>query len=88
VSEENNSAQNIVDDIYGRMAAIDFVVKRLLASHAEMFPNGVAARMIDSADDVVASLDAIDGISPGQLVAMKHQLQMMLRDGQWLPRDQ
>src|SRR5215210_980974 len=43
-------------DLYGRVIALEAIVTRLLASHAQMHPNGVAARMLADIDGVVASV--------------------------------
>src|SRR5215207_4845512 len=43
-------------DLYGRVIALEAIVTRLLASHAQMHPNGVAARMLADIEGVVASV--------------------------------
>jgi hypothetical protein len=40
-------------DLYGRVIALEAIVIRLLASHAQMHPRGVAARMLADIDGVV-----------------------------------
>ena len=40
-------------DLYGRVIALEAIVTRLLASHAQMHPRGVAARMLADIDGVV-----------------------------------
>ena len=40
-------------DLYGRVIALEALVTRLLASHAQMHPRGVAARMLADIDGVV-----------------------------------
>jgi len=40
-------------DLYGRVIALEAIVTRLLASHAQMLPRGVAARMLADIDGVV-----------------------------------
>jgi hypothetical protein len=83
----DEAAQRLIDDIYGRMAAIDYVVKRLLASHAEMFPEGIGQRLLDEEEKVLASL-AEAQISDSQLQAMRDHLRMMFRDARRLPQEQ
>jgi hypothetical protein len=53
----------VLADVMGRILALQFVVTRLLASHAEMFPDGVASRMMQDIDAVVNSVD--NTMSPG-----------------------
>jgi hypothetical protein len=43
-------------DLYGRVIALEAIVTRLLASHAQMHPNGVAARMLADIDGVVENV--------------------------------
>ncbi len=40
-------------DLYGRVIALEAIVTRLLASHAQMHPHGVAARMLADIEGVV-----------------------------------
>jgi hypothetical protein len=43
-------------DLYGRVIALEALVTRLLASHAQMYPRGVAARMLADIDGVVENV--------------------------------
>ena len=43
-------------DLYGRVIALEAIVTRLLASHAQMHPNGVAARMLADIEGVVENV--------------------------------
>ncbi len=43
-------------DLYGRVIALEALVTRLLASHAQMHPRGVAARMLADIDGVVENV--------------------------------
>ena len=43
-------------DPYGRVIALEALVTRLLASHAQMYPRGVAARMLADIDGVVENV--------------------------------
>jgi hypothetical protein len=45
-----------VSDLYGRVIALEALVTRLLASHAQMHPKGVAARMLADIDGVVENV--------------------------------
>ena len=53
----NSMADEIQDDpasdLYGRVIALEAIVTRLLASYAQMHPNGVAARMLADIEGVV-----------------------------------
>jgi hypothetical protein len=42
-----------VADLYGRVLVMEALLTRLLASHAKMHPRGVAARMIEDIDGMV-----------------------------------
>jgi hypothetical protein len=79
VNTTENSNSDVLDDIYGRLAALDFVVKRLLASHARRNPDGVAARMISNETELLRSLDDAD-IGQEQRAVMKRHIATMLRN--------
>jgi hypothetical protein len=78
--------QQTLDYLFGTLAAIDFVVKRLLASHAQMFPEGISQRLLDNEDEVLDSLDRPD-LPEAHRVVMKHHLKMMFRDARVLSGD-
>ncbi len=44
------------DEVFGQIAALAFIVKRLVAEQAKRFPDGVARQMIDQRDLVVQSI--------------------------------
>ena len=75
--------RNELDELFGRLAAIDFVVKRLLTRHAEIFPDGVVNRMLNNEEAVLRSLDCAD-IGKGQRAAMQEHLAMMFRNSRAL----
>lgn len=56
MSETAEDLAGLVFDLTGRVMALEALVNRLLASHAQMHPTGVAARMIEDVDGVVASV--------------------------------
>lgn len=68
-----------VDGIYGHVGAIDFLLKRLLASHAEIYPTGVAARMLEEEEEVLSSIDQVK-ISEFQMIVMKEHIRVVFRD--------
>lgn len=54
---EPDPAALVLADVMGRILALQSLVTRLFASHAEMFPTGVASRMLSQIDAVVESMD-------------------------------
>ncbi len=72
-----------LDELFGRLAAIDFVVKRLLTSHAQLFPDGVASRMLNNEEAVLRSLDCAD-MGEGQRAAMQEHLALLFRSARAL----
>lgn len=56
-------SEQVMADLTGRIVALQVLVTRLFASHADMFPEGVASRMLSEVDAVVDSLDRT--MSPG-----------------------
>ena len=56
-------------DLYGRVIALEALVTRLLASHAQMYPRGVAARMLADIDGVVENVKCSSLNLIGQLAS-------------------
>lgn len=59
----DNPEDNPAVDLYGRALALEAIVTRLVASHAQMHPNGVAARMLADIEGVVDTVK--DGLPEG-----------------------
>jgi hypothetical protein len=63
-------------DLYGRVIALEALVTRLLASHAQMHPRGVAARMLADIEGVV---DNVKGRLPEEAEALRTVMEPHLR---------
>lgn len=72
-----------LNDIYARLGAIDFVLKRLLASHAKMNPEGVGRNLIKQRQVAIDSLDTL-GIPEPNLKLLKMHLETILEDAEML----
>ena len=52
-SMEDEAQDDPASDLYGRVIALEAIVTRLLASHAQMHPRGVVAHMLADIEGVV-----------------------------------
>ncbi|MCB1485921.1 MAG: hypothetical protein KDJ88_00525 [Bauldia sp.] len=60
---EQSPLDEALVDFAGRILALEFLVVKLFASHAQTFPEGVAARMLDDIDGVSESVK--ESMPPG-----------------------
>lgn len=76
--QENDSPDPqalIIADIMGRILAMQSLVTRLVASHAQMFPDGIGARMLQNIDEMVEGVD--NSLGPG---IVNDAIKLYLRD--------
>jgi hypothetical protein len=66
--------------LFGTVAAMDFVLKRMMASHAETMPYGVISRFLIEEETVLASISALPDLPEEQRQVMTFHLKMMLKD--------
>ena len=80
-------AQMTIDNpqlvIEARLSVIELLLNRLLASHVQMFPDGVSARILGQKDDFIASIDT-GNIDADQVKAMQLQLEIILENVSYL----
>jgi len=76
------------DEVFGQIAALAFIVKRLVAEQAKRFPDGVARQMIDQRDLVVQSIgfheSTAEAVEGGYVKAIKGHVDIILKDAEML----
>jgi hypothetical protein len=69
-----------INYLFATVSAIDFVLKRMMASHAATFPFGVICEMLNNEEMVMASINAYPELTEEHRKVMTFHLTAMLRD--------
>jgi hypothetical protein len=69
-----------INYLFATVSAIDFVLKRVMASHAATFPYGAVREMLNNETMVLASINANPDLSEEHRKVMAFHLTAMLRD--------
>jgi hypothetical protein len=78
--EQQESLYQVTNYLLGTVAAIDFVLKRMMASHVEAMPYGVISRFLAEEETLLASISAHPDLPEDQRQIMVFHLKMMLKD--------
>ena len=82
--EQKLAGQNTIaaqiNYLFATVSAVDFVLKRMMASHATIFPFGVVREMLNNEEMLMASINANPELTEDHRKVMTFHLTMLLRD--------